>query len=87
MATQRVPVLQFPSQHSHKQSRKQLPETFEQALSAGWVIVSEATSLSPNQKTRRGTILLSSKGQSKIISVPYTATKNGFVFGAPQLTQ
>ena len=83
MATQRVPVLQFPSQHS----RKQLPETFEQALATGWVVISEATSLSANCKTRTGSVSLASKGQSKIISVPYTATKNGFVFGVPQLIQ
>jgi len=70
-----------------KSDSKQLPETFAQALSAGWVIVSEGTALSTDQKTRRGKVILGLKGQSHRLSVPYTATKNGYNFDAPRLIE
>ena len=66
---------------------QQLPKTFEKALSAGWVIVSEGTALSVDQKTRRGKVILGLEGRSERLSVSYTATKAGFQFGSPQLIQ
>ena len=62
-----------------------LPETFEQALATGWVVVSEETALSSDQKSRRGKVTLELEGQSQRLAVSYTATKAGFEFGIPQL--
>jgi hypothetical protein len=66
---------------------QQLPKTFEKALSAGWVIVNEGTTLSVNEKTRRGKVILGMEGRSSRLSVSYTATKTRFEFGAPRLIQ
>jgi hypothetical protein len=66
---------------------EQLPETFEKALATGWVMVSEDTALSADQKTRRGKVILGLQGQSQRLSVPYTATKTGFMFDVPRLIQ
>jgi hypothetical protein len=71
-----------PAAGSHR-----LPKTFEQALSAGWVIVNEGTTLSLNQKTRRGKVILGIEGRSSRLSVSYTATKARFEFGAPRLIE
>jgi hypothetical protein len=62
-----------------------LPNTFKQALSTGWVIVSEDTALSSDQKARRGKVILGLKGQSYRLSVSYTATTTGFEFSVPRL--
>jgi hypothetical protein len=70
-----------------KSDSEPLPDTFEKALAAGWVIVSEDTALSADQKARRGKVILGLKGESHRLLVPYTATKTGFNFDAPRLIQ
>lgn len=85
MASSRIPVLQFPSQLSLKIRNRNphTPKTFEQALADGWVLVSEVSRLSPTEKVRLGKAIL--KRRSHRVSVSYTATSAGFMFGVPQL--
>ena len=66
---------------------EQLPETFEKALAAGWVVVTSLTTISTGQKKRSGKVFLGLEGRSQRLAVPYTATKAGFRFDVPQLIQ
>lgn len=64
-----------------------LPETFENAISAGWTVVSESTALSADEKNRRGKVTLGMQGRSERLSISYTATKAGYQFAEPKVIQ
>lgn len=83
MATQRVPVLQFPSQTSPQQ----IPSSFQEALKLGWMMVKEETTTDTDGRNRKGVLFLKSKDAPVRLRIPYTATTRNWKFGTPEVVE
>lgn len=61
-----------------------LPQSFQEALKAGWVIAREESALDIRGHQRKGAVLLKLKGSPMRLRIPYVATKKEWQFGKPE---
>jgi hypothetical protein len=67
--------------------RATLPCSFQEALSLGWSIVKEESSISIDDKRRKGVVLLRSKDAPVRLRIPYSATAKAWKFGTPEVIE
>lgn len=60
-----------------------IPTSFQQALSLGWKIVKEESSIDDGARERKGVVLLRKNGVPFRLRVSYVGTRKGFSFSKP----
>ena len=61
-----------------------LPNSFRNALKAGWTIVKEETVASSDERQRSGVLLLAHKHIATRLRIAYAATTKSWTFEPPQ---
>jgi hypothetical protein len=61
-----------------------LPDSFRNALKAGWSIVKEETVASSDERQRTSVLLLGRKNVATRLRVAYTATTKSWTFEPPE---
>ena len=83
MATARISAVDSSLQPAS--SSLHIPNTFLEALKAGWTVSSERGVLSRDGKERRGIITLSINGRAERLEFCYVATPARYTFHAPRM--
>ena len=78
MATRTLSQVEVPSQIGSA------PHTFQDALKAGWTVVSDKSVQRINEKRREGKITMRKPGCSHLLAIDYVGSKRGFRFSVPK---
>jgi hypothetical protein len=60
------------------------PSTFQEALKAGWAVITDKSAQSINQKRREGKLTMQKPGCAGLLEVDYIGSRKGYRFSVPR---